>query len=474
MLGGSYPAQSIRPDSKKDTATANVIFRAAPGATVVLPNSTLTISGAHVEFHQLKMDQTDCANVKIKPPCPSLLIQFPAHDVVIDHLQASRFFITGAYNVSISDSDFGPAWDDHGIIHADSKGNRPHHIRLLRVTVHDHWNTDACKAQPGCISANHQGCGPTLNDSYDVVEDSMRFFNCEDLGQLVKPYKFGNENITIQNSWFGLSKGFYSLNVGSNSKLPNKGLHIRNNTFSSGIVVSRGIPYPDSELTGNLIPSLSCSTYTSDGWTVAYNIVKGKTPCGHSGRAVANFGLAPDGLHLLRGSPAIDFVHKTPSTPATDIDGQARPRRSPADAGADQWEPATIILGRSIGSAQIGMTERAVEDFYGPPSTRKARVKYAKDARLRYASYRVHGGWLTIGYSNDQVVGLATSSPYYTTASGIGVQSPRAALGRATWMSCRKAYRQTVKGVNVFYAVVSRKRGNVRSVALLGSGIKPC
>jgi len=28
--------------------------------------------------------------------------------------------------------------------------------------------------------------------------------------------------------------------------------------------------------------------------------------------------------------------------------------------------------------------------------------------------------------------------------------------------------------VSVFYALVSRKHGNVRSVALLGSGVKPC
>jgi len=139
--------------------------------------------------------------------------------------------------------------------------------------------------------------------------------------------------------------------------------------------------------------------------------------------------------------------------------------------------PLSLALAGAAAAADVRGTSRidAVTVYpSGAEITRTARVKYAKDARLRYASYRVHAGWLTIGYSNDQVVGLATSSPYYTTAAGIGVQSPRAALGRATWMSCRKAYRQTVKGVNVFYAVISRKRGNVRSVALLGSGIKPC
>ena len=160
-------------------------------------------------------------------------------------LRSSRFYITGAYNITITNSDFGPSYDFHGIIHADTAGNRPHDITLSNVSVHDHWNTDACKAQASCFSAHHQGCGPTLNDSYNVLEDRMRFFNCQDLGQLVKPYRFPNQNITIQNSsvW-PLNYGFYSLDVTYSQALPNEGLHIRNNTFSKGVAVSRGIRYP--------------------------------------------------------------------------------------------------------------------------------------------------------------------------------------------------------------------------------------
>src|SRR5205807_9888506 len=103
--------------------------------------------------------------------------------------------------------DFRPSCDNHRIIHADTAGNRPHDITLINTSVHDHWNSAACKAQAGCVSAHHEGCGPTINDAYNVLEDHMRFFNCEDLGQLVKPYKFANQNITIQNSFFGANNG---------------------------------------------------------------------------------------------------------------------------------------------------------------------------------------------------------------------------------------------------------------------------
>jgi hypothetical protein len=476
MLDGVYGAQSIRPDTTKDSATANVVFRAAAGATPTLPNSSFTISGSHVEFHQLTMDQTGCANVSVAPPCPQLVIQAPAHHVVIDGFHASRFFITGAYNVTVRDSDFGPSWDNHGIIHADTAGNRPHDIVLSNVAVHDHLNTDACKAQAGCIGAHHQGCGPTLNDSYNVLEDRMRFYNCQDLGQLVKPFRFANNNITIQNSWFGPNGGFYSLDLTSNAKLPNTGLHIRNNTFTKGISASRGIPYRDSDLTGNIVRSVSCPSLLSAGWTVSYNLVGGTTPCGRGGRAATNFRLAPDGLHLERGSPAIDAVRKSvPGAPRIDIDGQARPRRAASDAGADEREPATLVLGRSVGMATLGMTEDAIVAFYGEPASRKARVKTARDRRLTYASYRVHGGWLTMAYTAGRVVGIATSSPYYTTTAGFGVSSGRTGLQRITWLSCRSVYHQKVRGVDVFYRILGGRKGkSVGSVAMLRPGFKQC
>jgi poly(3-hydroxybutyrate) depolymerase len=259
-----------------------VIFQPAAGATVTLANSTLTVSGAHVEFHDLQMSRAGCTNTRVAPPCPQLVVQFPAHDVLVDSFQASRFSITGAYNVTIRNSDFGSSWDNQGVIHATTAGNRPHDITLVNDAVHDQWNSSACKAQAGCVSAHHIGCGPTINDAYNVLEDHMRFSNCEDLGQLVKPYRFANQNITIQNSSFGASHGTYSLGLANVAATPEQGLHIRNNTFAKGISVTQGIRYPNSDLTGNVVPSLVCSVLASDGFTLSNNATSagGAVLCG--------------------------------------------------------------------------------------------------------------------------------------------------------------------------------------------------
>ena len=272
MAAGVYRAQSIAADPSKLSASANVVFRPA-GGTVTLANSVLLITGSHVELHGISMDQTGCVSTQIAPPCPSVVVQNVAHDVLLDGIHASRFYITGAYNVTVQNSDFGPSYDFHGIIHADTAGNRPHDILLSNVTIHDHWNSAACKALASCLAAHHQGCGPTLNDAYNVVEDRVHWFNCDDLDQLIKPYKFANQNVTIQNSVFGPNNGYYSLDLTSTASMPNQAIRLLNNTFSKGISVTKGIPYPNSQMIGNIVPlsTLSCSLFAAGGWTVSSN-----------------------------------------------------------------------------------------------------------------------------------------------------------------------------------------------------------
>ena len=96
MAAGVYGPQSISADSSKLAAPGDVVFRPA-GGTVTLPNSVLTVSGSHVELHGISMDQTGCTNTQIAPPCPTVAVASGAHDVLLDGIHASRFFITGAY-----------------------------------------------------------------------------------------------------------------------------------------------------------------------------------------------------------------------------------------------------------------------------------------------------------------------------------------------------------------------------------------
>ncbi len=475
MAGGSYPAQRISPDPAKAAASTNVVFRPALGATVTLANSALTIAGAHVELHGIAMDQTGCAPTQIAPPCPDVVVASGAHDVVIDGFHASRFYITGAYNITVENSDFGPAYDFHGIIHADTAGNRPHNILLLNVTIHDHWNSDACKATAGCISAHHQGCGPTLNDSYNVVEERLRWYNCEDLAQLIKSYKFANENITIENSVFGASSGFYSLMVDATSALPSAGIHIRYNTFAKGVSVSR-FPSANSDFVGNVMPvsQAFCTNTLATAWKLQSNLAIGSKPCGDGGRSTTNVQFAADGYHLSRLSPA--RAAGDPSLhPAVDIDGDMRPVRTAPDAGADQRETAMVVPGKSVGAAQIGMGRSDIVNFYGSPVSARP-VKGAEG--LEADAYHIHGGRLTLTYQGDTVVGISTTSPYYTTLAGIGpgtVMSRTASwLRPLRWLKCRGLYQGAANGLTMEYSVVGKTRLRVTEVAMTRRPVTPC
>jgi hypothetical protein len=475
VAGGSYPAQRITADASKAAATANVAFRPAPGASVVLANSALTIFGAHVEIHGISMDETACVPTTVAPPCPSVVIQPGAHDVVIDGVHASRFYITAAYNVTVENSDFGPAYDFHGIIHADTAGNRPHDILLLNDTIHDHWNSDACKATAACISAHHQGCGPTLNDAYNVVEEDMHWYNCQDLAQLIKSYKFANQNITVENSVFGQSSGFYSLMVDSSSALPGNGIHIRYNTFAKGIAVS-GVQSPDSDIVGNIAPVAQqfCARMLAGGWKVEDNLILGSKPCGRGDRVATNAVFAADGYHISRLSPA--RAAGDPSLhPALDIDGDVRPIRTAPDAGADQHETALVVPGKSVGAAAIAMQRADIEAFYGPP----ARAHPVKGAPgFETDSYHIHGGLLDLTYQGDTVVGILTTSPYYSTRTGIG---PGTVMTRGAswlrplrWVKCRQLYQGMANGMRVEYSVIGKTKLRVTGIAMTRRPAKPC
>ena len=90
-----------------------------------------------------------------------------------------------------------------------------------------------------------------------------------------------------------------------------------------------------------------------------------------------------------------------------------------ADAGADQRENAAIVLGKSIGGVSLGELRDAVEAFYGSP-----RQVAAKRRGLLVATYRLHGGFISISYVGKSVVGVATNSNYYAGKSGLGAGAP--------------------------------------------------
>ena len=178
-------------------------------------------------------------------------------------------------------------------------------------------------------------------------------------------------------------------------------------------------------------------------------------------------------LHLgrsdtcLRGAAAPGG--SAPSGPKSDIDGDQRPLHGAGDAGADQREPAQITVGRSIGRASIGMSMQAVTDFYGAPRSARTRRLAPSGPPVQVATYRLHAGILWVASDGGSVVGVGTSSSYYTTAGGVGVTSLGPSIGplvHASWVACRGAYVVSRGGVVTSFAAASRSKA-VRAVSML-------
>jgi len=111
-----------------------------------------------------------------------------------------------------------------------------------------------------------------------------------------------------------------------------------------------------------------------------------------------------------------------------------------------------MVLGRSIGRLRLGATRADVVGFYGEPR----RVKHFVSTRgtVTVASYRIHGGNLSVWYSGDKVVGAGTTTSYYETVGGNGVGSETdSALKeiRLGWLACRHAYRRNSGGAAVYF-----------------------
>src|SRR5205085_9505955 len=100
---------------------------------------------------------------------------------------------------------------------------------------------------------------------------------------------FANQNITIQNSVFGMSSGFYSLMVDTTAALPSSGIHLRYNTFTKGVSVS-GVASPDSDFVGNVaaVSGPFCARMLANSWNVRDNLILGPKACGGGDRSSAS------------------------------------------------------------------------------------------------------------------------------------------------------------------------------------------
>ena len=457
VAAGDYPAQKISADSTKGGAA--VIFRpATAGARVRIVNTLpgvygavgLSIRGSHVAFHDIDILNSWATD--------------GVSDVLLANVDAATFTVMASTNVSIVGGSIGPYQNDAAKI-----GRQSHAVLVDHVRFHDYLRTDP---------ATHMECLHVFPVSGLVIRNS-RFYNCAIMDVFFSNYGPGDiHDILIENNWFD-APGSHGAGPASAPlmfepfSVPISNVTIRFNSLLGGIGFGNSGPYSNVRMIANVGDRIQYAcNYGGAGFTYAYNVWTAAR-CGPTDRSAPLSFVNPSGFDLRLPRRAAALRAGDPSSrPARDIDGKLRPLHVAPDAGASQSETAELLVGKSIGAVALGMTPSGVTSAY------RLSPSVAPTAATRTAIYVIEGRTVRLRYHAGVVVGLETSSPYYTTSNGLGVGSTAAAARAAsfTWTTtCRKAYRR-VTGRSVTYLMTrsSSRSTNIAAVTVVGRADDPC
>ena len=499
-----YPAQVVAGCAK---SSPGVTFEAQTQHGAVVTGAGLQIGSRSRHSTWLRFDGIDAETFAVIGPCKSDCGStggdYPIGDghrtshIALAHMKVTGHGGTGAYAPAYVDqtdyftfenSDVGPV-----CCNADGMDIYPtvSHIVLDHIHIHDiaascsniaaaRWPSCAADATP--YTDNHIDCLQMVGGDTITIADSQ-FVNC-DAGTFMNGInRQGYRNVTLVNNFF---QG-HVLDMTGGGGVEAAGtyafsgfVHIYYNTIPDGSDFQDWAPGGDYEIVGNIFGDIppnhgACTIEGTHGnpdvqFKVArYNMFDGGAKaCGatdFNGRArLVNETDRAAGidLHLLAQSPALGRG-SAGGHPRFDIDGNLRPLRAAPDVGADQRETAAIVLGRSIGAVSIGDSEAKTASFYSEPhAATRARVR---GSVVRAESYGLHRGRLTVVYdASARVVGISTSSAYYTTPGGVGPGAVAPKLTRRGTGSptCRRlSYWRRVAGANVYLSVAG---GRVREV----------
>jgi hypothetical protein len=445
IAAGSYPGQLIKPDPSK-TAGDDVVFRPATGASVTFTGE-LTIQASHLEIR----DVTIAGN--------NWHVKQGADDVTLRNVHASKIFITSASNIRVLGGEVGPAENsDPQIKTASETAPVPTNILLDRVYFHD-----IIRTKPSA----HTECLQVMAGNGIVIRNS-RFERCATHDILVNPFLTDRiRNLLIENNWFAATiEGYYSLRIGDCENAL-----IRNNSATQNMINPPKASC-NAQWYGNIMPSKRRDQCGGDvGATWDYNVYGEGSRCGANDLVGASGFVSESDFHLARGAAAIGRGNPE-SYPALDYDGQQRPSSAPPDAGADQREPVTIVLGKSIGAARLGMPRAEIVAFYGDGRNTTVR---RKGIRLERSSYGVVGGKLAITYDkNDRVVVVSTTSSYYRTKQGIAVGTP-APTAAFSWSPCAKSHSRPRGGTTTdLVPTRGRKGAQIAAISVAKNDFRLC
>jgi chitodextrinase len=377
IAAGTYAGQTIAVDSSMSSATQDITFVTAPGATVTLTGD-LQILGSHV--HIVGPIATDQHHKLLIDSIPS---PQRTHNVTVENFSGEDFVIGPASYVTVKGGSFGPSVGCQDTGEYENKisasnnlpGVAPDHITIDGVTIHDQTTVNSVSCHNGGLNI--------VGSTFLTIENSKWY------KAMVYDIEFDDftgsfplHDIVIQNNWFDAPTGALD-NVGGCSTGVNcageadvqvkwngvaaQSWLVRFNSFANGFAPEWDGPppsYSNFRVVGNAGGNawngsawMACAPAGKSGVTIAYNAWAGLDNLGSAPASatcsstdvslgpVTNYATtylpyvnpsvtAPD-FHLKSGTKAENLV--TPTTAdyslATDIDGQTR--SVPRDAGSD-------------------------------------------------------------------------------------------------------------------------------------------
>ncbi len=507
VADGKYPAQTVAGCVK---SRPGVTFEAQTRQGVQVTGAGLQIGSRSRNSAWLRFDGFATETFAVIGPCESDCSstggEYPTGDSRrTNHISLAYMKVTAhggtaaeapAYvdqtdYFTFESSDIGPVCCD-----ADGMDIYPtvSHITLDHVNIHDiaascsniapsRW--PRCSAESSPNADNHIDCLQMVGGDTITIADS-RFVNCEAGTFMNGINRQGYRDVTLVNNFF---QG-HVLDMTGGGGVESAGtyafsgfVHIYYNTIPDGSYFQDWAPGGDYEIVGNIFGDLPpndgrCTIEGTHGnpdvrfKLARYNMFEGRArACGATnfdGRAMfvnETDRAAGVDLHLLAHSPGLSRG-AAGIEPRADLDGHLRPLRAAADVGASQRETASIVLGRSIGAVAIGSSRSTTSSFYAqdPEATTTAQVD---GAAIHVDSYKLHGGRLNVVYDDaSRVVGISTSSRYYSTSAGLGpgAAAPKLKRQAAEPRACgRLVFWRRIAGVNVYMSVA---RGRIDDVVM--------
>ena len=513
VAGGQYPGQLIRPRASlrdlkpgcsfADTAQC-VVFQPARGATVSI-SERLEIRGSSVWVRGTATPSTGTPtrnrrySIKVAGYVDTEADSDstrPDH-VLVEGVDSTSFGVFNVDTATFRNLDVGPATvgGDCRIVEGPGFENKiglagdvnvvPRNIVLDGLFIHNqNRNPD------GEASDCHFG-GLFLVTANGLVLRNSAFSQNAVYNIQVQNFEGpAPRNILLENNLFGCPVNWLyepggdrrcngQVDVQFNTASPIANWLLRFNSFASGVgQYVDGTSYSEVRLLGN-VGGRPSECYA--GMSFVHNTwISGacsRTDTRVSRSPFVSTTPGAEDFRLVRGTRAAGSVPtgEGDSNLHTDIELQVRPVRFPRDAGAYQRDTAVVVLGRSIGSARVGMPSTGLIARYGRAVRTRSTKLGEQKTRARVESFLVPGGLLTATTVNDRVVGISTRSAYYTTLKGLGPGSPATDLPRVGWSACKDVVRRNLAGTTVTFRLSHGRRPKVVDLTMVRRDLAlPC